>query len=209
MEVRRHMPLVIHPRVRKTLGIAVATCAAMVATNSPAVAAPPSPARCSTPPLTTPFAAFGDTGGYFPAPGGTFQTPADAAGWTLQHAAVTPGAGGADGSLTIDGGGSATSPLFCLDSTMPSLRFLAQELSPGDDLKVQVVIQLGNAHIPLTIARLADGTMPELAPVTPIGLATHLLPRWASLQVALRFTVPAGAGRWQIGDVFIDPYRTS
>ena len=40
--------------------------------------------------------------------------------------------GSGDGqSLTIAGGGSATSPYFCVDNTMTSLRFFAQQVGAG------------------------------------------------------------------------------
>ena len=123
------MPYVIHPRVRKLAGrLAATTCAAMFLSTGAAMAS------CPSQPVTQPFAQFGDTNSYFLAPGGSFEGNQWQNGWNLNNAQITQGnetyhvnGAGDNQSLTINGGGSASSPDFCLDSTMPSFRFFVQE----------------------------------------------------------------------------------
>jgi hypothetical protein len=216
VEVSSRMPLVIHPRVRKTAGrVAAMTCAAIFASTGAAFAstgaASPS---CQAQPVTTAFTAWGDGTNYFLAPGGSFEGTAEQVGWSLSNASLTPGnepfhVGGSSDvqSLTINKGGSATSPFFCLDSTMPDLRFFARETSHGSDLEVQAVVRIGHHQFDVPLASLADGSMPLWAPVRQIGLQGRLLPRWMRIPVALRFVVPDGQGSWQVDDVYVDPYR--
>src|SRR5690349_1865048 len=74
---------------------------------------------CPTHPVSPPFAQWGDANDYYLAAGGSFEGTADQVGWTLSGASLTSGNepffvnGSGDGqSLTIAGGGSATSPYF-------------------------------------------------------------------------------------------------
>lgn len=205
------LPLVIHPRVRKAAKrIAVMTSLAVFASTGAALAA------CPTPTVTTPFSQWGDTSSYFLVPGGSFAgTPAQV-GWSLSNATLTPGslpftitgAAGAQ-SLTINGSGSATSPYFCFDNTMSNLRFFARETAAGSDLKVQGLVRTWYGVIPVPIASLPDGSMASWGPVRQITIPSRLLPRWLSLQVAVRLVVPGAAGSWQVAGVYIDPYRTN
>ena len=68
------MPLVIHPRVRKTIGrIAALTCAAVFVSSGAAFAA-----QCPTQSAKQKFSKWGDSSSYFLLPGGSFEgTPAD------------------------------------------------------------------------------------------------------------------------------------
>ena len=73
------MPLVIHPRVRKTIGrIAALTCVAVFVSSGAAFAA-----QCPTQSAKQKFSKWGDSSSYFLVPGGSFEgTPAQV-GWTL------------------------------------------------------------------------------------------------------------------------------
>lgn len=203
------MPLVIHPRVRKTVGrVAVLTCAALFATTGAAFAS------CSIPQLSTPFAQFGDNNVYFSVPGGTFEGSAATVGWTLNNAELTAGGepfdvdGGSDDQvLTINAGGSATSPYFCLDKSMPDFRFLAQETAPGSDLQVQGLVQTPYGLMTVPVADIPDGSMTSWAPTQPISIQTAQLPSWLQIPVAVRFVVPGSSGSWQVDDVYVDPFR--
>jgi hypothetical protein len=205
------LPLVIHPRVRKAVKrIAVMTSLAVFASTGAALAA------CPAPSVTTPFSQWGDTSSYFLVPGGSFAgTPAQV-GWSLSNASLTAGsmpftttdAAGAQ-SLTINGAGSATSPYFCFDNTMSTLRFFARQTGAGSVLKVQGLIKTWHGVMPVTLAEVADGSMPAWAPVRQVDVPSRVLPRWATLQVALRLVVPSAAGSWQVAGVYIDPYRTN
>lgn len=202
------MPLVIHPRIRKTIGrVAALTCVAVFVSSGAAFAA-----QCPTQPTKQAFSKWGDSSRYFLVPGGSFEgTPAQV-GWTLAGATLTPGnepfhlnAVTDDQSLLIDGGGSATSPAFCVDSTMTSLRFLVRQTAPGSDLKVQAVVQTPRGPFVLTLADLADGSLSSWTPAQ-VTLASNRIPKGFSVSAALHFVVP-GSASWQIDDVYVDPYR--
>jgi hypothetical protein len=208
VEVSSLMPLVIHPRIRKAVGrVAALTCVAVFASTGAAFAS------CQTQSVSTPFAQFGDTSSYFLVPGGSFEGTAGQVGWSLSNAALTAGnepfhvAGASDDqSLTINGGGSATSPTFCVDSTMPDLRFFAREVTPGSELQVQAVFQLGHHQVAWPLAMLKDGSMPAWGPVRQIGLHVGMLPGFVHIPIQLRLVVPGGGG-WQVDDVYVDPFR--
>jgi hypothetical protein len=203
------MPLVIHPRVRKVAGrIAATTCVAVFVSTGAAFAA------CRPQPLTTPFAQWGDTSSYFLVPGGSFEGPPGQVAWSLSNARLTPGNepfhvnGSADSrSLTINSGGSGTSPSFCEDNTMPYLRFFARQTAPGSDLIVEAVSGLGRHQVVSSLAVLRDKSMPVWAPVQQIGLQVWSLPGMSRVPLTLRFVVPGGMGSWQIDDVYVDPFR--
>ena len=202
------MPLVIHPRVRKTIGrIAALTCAAVFVSSGAAFAA-----QCPTQTTKQKFTKWGDSSSYFLVPGGSFEgTPAQV-GWTLSNATLTAGnepfhinGWRDDQSLLIDGGGSATSPVFCVDSTMPSIRFFVRQTAPGSDLKVQGVVQTPSGPLAVTVADLPSGSHGWWTPVQ-INVDTSSIPAGDSIPAAMRFLVP-GSGSWQLDDVYVDPYR--
>lgn len=204
------MPLVIHPRVRKAAcRVAALSCVAMFASTGAALASP-----CGSAATSTPFSQFGDTSSYFLVPGGDFAGTTTRVGWTLNNATLTAsdspaaaGIGTENQSLLINGGGNATSPTFCLDSTMPSFRFLAKQTAAGGNLQVLGVVELGRWQITVPVTTIADGSMPAWAPVAKINLPTPLLGKWRKLPVMVRFQVPAGSAGWEIGGVYVDPYR--
>lgn len=173
-------------------------------------------AACPAPSVSAPFSQWGDTNSYFTIPGGSFEGTADQVGWTLSGASLTAGNepffvnGTGDGqSLTIAGGGRATSPFFCVDNTMGSLRFFAQQVSAGAGLRVQALVQNADGSVSTyPVAHLFDGSTPSWAPTEPIPGDTSSLSNDQTLMVALQFTVRASAASWQIDDVYVDPYRS-
>jgi hypothetical protein len=172
-------------------------------------------ASCPAPPVSTPFAQWGDNNNYFLTPGGSFEGTADQVGWTLSNATLTPGnepfdenGSGDSQSLTIAGGGSATSPYFCVDNTMGSLRFFAQQVSAGAGLRVQALVQGSGGVTTVPVAHLYDGAMSSWAPTAPITGDTSSLSDDQTVMVALQFTVRSSAASWQVDDVYVDPYRS-
>jgi hypothetical protein len=168
-------------------------------------------AACPAPPVSTPFAQWSDSNSYFAVPGGTFESAQP--GWTLSNAALSAGnepfsvnGSGDNQSLTIGGGGSATSPYFCVDATMSSLRLFADQVATGGDLQITALVQTSNGVANVAVGDLADGSMASWAPTQPItGNSSQL---GGSVMVALRFSVPASAASWTIDDVYVDPYRS-
>ena len=202
------VPLVIHPRVRKTIGrIAALTCVAVFVSSGAAFAA-----QCPTQSAKQKFSKWGDSSSYFLVPGGSFEgTPAQV-GWTLSGSTLVAGnepfyinSTSDDQSLLISGGGSATSPAFCVDSTMPSVRFFVRQTAPGSDLKIQGVVQPPRGPLSVTLADLPDGSLPSWTPLQ-ITVATNRIPKGYSVTAAVRFSAP-GSGSWQLDDVYVDPYR--
>jgi hypothetical protein len=204
------MSAVIHRRLRRAIfSVASVTCVAVFASTGVALAS------CPTQPVSTPFSQWGDSNDYFLVPGGSFEGTADQVGWTLSNASLTTGNEpfnvndpGDQQSVTINGGGSATSPFFCVDETMSGLRFFAQQVGAGTDLRVKALVQNPDGSVtPMSIADLADGSMPAWAPTNAIGASSHL-PAGSSLMLALRFRAPVSSGSWQIDDIYADPYRS-
>jgi hypothetical protein len=207
---RFSLPLVIHPRVRTSLGLVLGvTCGVFFAGAGAASAS------CSPQTLSSPFSQWGDTNSYFLVPGGSFEGTADQVGWTLDDATLTAGNEpfnvddpSDDQSLTIDAGGSATSPYFCVDNTMSDLRMFAQQVSSGSDLQVRALVQTSDGVTAIPLAGLADGSMPDWAPTQPITGDTAGIPDGASVMAALQFSVPGSDGAWELDDVYVDPWRS-
>ena len=204
------MSAVIHRRLRRAIFSAASlTCVALFASTGVALAS------CPTQPVSTPFSQWGDSNDYFLVPGGSFEGTADQLGWTLSNASLTTGNEpfnvndpGDQQSLTINGGGIATSPYFCVDETMSGLRFFAAQVSAGTDLRVRALVQNPDGSVTVVpIADLADGSMPAWAPTDALG-GSGRLPDGSSIMVALRFRAPVSSGSWQIDDIFVDPYRS-
>jgi hypothetical protein len=201
--------VVIRPRLRRAIFTVTAlTCVAVFASTGVALAS------CPTQPVSNPFSQWGDSNDYFMVPGGSFEGTADQVGWTLSNASLTSGNEpfnvndpGDQQSLTINGGGSATSPFFCVDDTMSNLRFFAQQAGAGTDLRVRALIQNPNGSVTgVRLADLADGSMPAWAPTDPLGGSSP--PAGSTMMVALRFRAPVSSGSWQIDDIYVDPYRS-
>jgi hypothetical protein len=203
------VPVVIYSRVRKAVvAVAALTCIGVFASTGVALAS------CPSPPVSNPFSQWSDSNDYFLVPGGSFEDTADQVGWSLTNASLTAGnepfnVNSADDaqSLTINAGGTAISPYFCVDDSMSSLRFFAQQVAAGSDLRVRALVQTPNGVSVVPVADLADGSMPSWAPTDALGNGATL-PSGSSLMVALRFRVPASSGSWQIDDIYVDPYRS-
>jgi hypothetical protein len=175
-------------------------------------------AACTTQSTSKPFSEWGDTNSYFLASGGDFEgglltdwAPV-AAGLTAGNEPFYVHSTSDRTSVTLLGGGSVISPPFCVDSTMPYFRFFAHQSARGSDLKVTLVLLNGTdvlgSQTP-TVADLADGSTPTWAPTAPLKLTYGLaVPPGQTLTAELLIQAGIGLGRWQIDDVYVDPYRT-
>jgi hypothetical protein len=208
MEVQP-LPALVHSRLRAA-AIRVAVLACLGLLSLPAAAF----ASCPASTLSAPFSQWGDNNSYFLIPGGSFEGTDDQVGWSLSGASLTPGNepfyvnDPSDvQSLTIAGGGTATSPYFCIDNTMQSLRLFAQQASAGGDLQVNALVQTWHGVKTVSLADLTDGSMSTWAPTAVIPRASGI-PNWQTVNVALQFSVPASAASWQIDDVYVDPFRS-
>ncbi len=171
---------------------------------------------CPTQTLSTPFTPWMDYASYTPLRGADFES--STAGWALSGgASVTAGsesfqvAGPGDvASLSIPGGGSATSPTICVGLEHPTMRFFAKRNSGGllglSTMRVDVLFEnnLGLvSSLPIGVVLPSNTWQPTL-PMTVIANLLPLLPGERT-PVAFRFT-PLLNGDWSIDDVFVDPY---
>jgi hypothetical protein len=169
---------------------------------------------CTDPALANHLAAFGDSRDYFVAPGGSFETDATA-GWQFAGGAKIAGGnepfnvlGAGTASLDVPAGGSATSPVFCVDLNYPTFRFLAVQQQQAADagLQVDVIypeIAKGNVHMAAAYKPLSAWTLMKDVKLDPQRAGKK--PGWR--KVALRFRVPSTkkGGDWKVDNVLVDP----
>jgi hypothetical protein len=196
---------ITNPARRRTMTRRIASVLALAPLAT--VAAPAIANACTLAPATIshPFAQYGDTADYTLIPGGTFQTATS--GWTLDHAAIAPGEGPvtlttpADApALAVTPGGTATTPVLCVDQTMPTFRFMARG---SGTLTVSLRWRVGGQPQIRTIATLTGNGSWTPAPVLPLATAVPLTGLGASQAVQIVLT--AAGGTWQIDDVYADP----
>jgi len=207
------MPFFLHQRVARRFGRLLAlTAAATLAI--PAVA---SAASCPAQPTTTPFTQWGDTGSYFPVPGGNFEAPLWTSGWTVINGERTSGnepfyVGSSSDShaLTLQGGGVAISPAFCVDASMPYFRFFAHALGPNGALQVRLVVQTAGSTIDIPFTQFDDvaaASMGSWAPTAQLNLADGAALANGKLGLGRLVFNVAGYSSWQIDDIYVDPFR--
>jgi hypothetical protein len=159
---------------------------------------------CGNRVLTQPFAPWGDSSTYFPAPGGSFE--GGAAGWTLADGAklVSGGApfiaGSTGTSLALPAGASATAPAVCVDLGSPTLRFFAK----GSSSLVLVQVMIGRIPLPIGVLTPGGSWQPSPAYAYLTNVVSALTPT-GTTSVTFRFTTLSGSA--QIDDVLVDPYR--
>jgi hypothetical protein len=219
------MRFALHPRVARRIGrfaalMTVAALAIPAAASAAAHAtahATASAASCPAQATTTPFTQWGDTGSYFLVPGANFEAPLSSSGWTVIDGERTLGnepfyvGSSTDSySLTLGRRGVAISPAFCVDDSMPYMRFFAQALGMNGDLQVRLVVQTASGRVDIPFSQVADlaaGSMPSWAPTPQLKLTND--PALANGQTGIGRLVldVAGSSSWQIDDIYVDPFR--
>jgi hypothetical protein len=180
----------------------------------PTVASTPASPTASCPSVTSSplLTSLGDSANYSPVQESTFEGAV--ADWSLNNAAVvsdnepwTVISSTDSNALQIGAGGSATSPTFCVDSTLPSFRFFAQSLGSGyhSGLNVLAKFTLANGYsgtIPVTALNSGDYSSWQVSPSLPLGSVLQ-----PGQTVTVQFVFAAGSGSaWEIDDVLLDPY---
>ncbi len=183
----------------------LARAAALAAALAAVLPASASAADCPPQPTTKPFAALGDQGDYFLAPGGDFEGTVS---WSLgPGAAVRTAEKPVDlaGNRVLDlgPGASATSPALCVDDLTPHLRLGARASDDDDRLRLEAVdAETGVAVRLTTISGDAfEGrwaVTPEVPLAAPLGVVA-----FAPRSVRLRLT--AASGRWMADAIYVDP----
>jgi hypothetical protein len=163
------------------------------------------------------FSPWGDQRHYVLAPDGGFE--AGASGWQLNRgAAVVEGNesyylnDAADSkSLSLPAGSSAVSPPVCMSIDTPSFRLVARNTGdPSARLRVEASYKLLGLVRTRTVGTLQAGSAwaPTQSVSTVLTLSTivgTLIPS----AIEIRFTPLDASGRWQVDDVYIDPFRRS
>ena len=180
-----------------------------VALGAVLTAAPQAGAKECAPGAKQTFAQFGDANFYTLLPNGGFESGRSL--WTTTgSAAVVTGnesfglAGTGTSSLRLPPGSSATSPVFCIQSSTPTMRFV-QRLSSGGSGTLRLDAVIGG--VPLGLGTVsASSTSWTPSPIVSLWVAAMapLAPQGA---LDIQFRVTATAGTWQIDDVYLDPLK--
>jgi hypothetical protein len=163
------------------------------------------------------FSPWGDQRNYVLGPDGGFE--AGGSGWQLNRGgAVVEGNesyylrdAGDSKSLSLPAGSSAVSPPVCMAIDTPSFRLVARNSGdPSSQLRVEAVYKLLGLIRTKTAGTLRAGSTwaPTQSVSTVLTLSTivgTLIPS----AIEIRFTPLDSSGRWQVDDVYIDPFRRS
>jgi hypothetical protein len=169
---------------------------------------------CSYPGAAPVFAPWGDQHDYALAPEGGFE--AGGKGWSLRGgAAVVAGNesyqlnGSADSnSLALPAGSSATSPPVCMSIDTPLIRFMVRNTGdPSSRIRVEATYSLLGLVRTNVVNSVSAGSSwePTKQMSTVLGLSTivgTILP--SAIQV--RITPLDSTGRWQVDDLYVDPF---
>jgi hypothetical protein len=190
---------------RKLSRIRLLTSAALAVTALAALPAGASAADCPVAPTTQAFGQYGDANQYFLAPGGAFESfdTWTKRGWpTLISGIDLLGLSPESRSADFDDGEGVTSVSFCVDSTMPHLRFAARHLRGGQlDVTVRTTV---NGSTDASSGSIAPDDHRAWSPSRYVDLKTREIPVGQSGTATVQFR---SQGDWQIDDVYIDPYR--
>jgi hypothetical protein len=186
--------------------------------DAPAAA---SPTSCAAEPTTKAFAALGDTADYALAPGGDFEGRAEA--WDLSDASVVPGnetVGILRGTRSLmigvrgDRSAAAYTPNICVDPSKPTFRFLFRSLRSGTSVVTTLRFQSkDDPRLTVEVDSASNAVTDQgWAAAEPNALATkitgQLINDVGNVQIGFRPVESSGeAGRAQIDNVMIDPYR--
>jgi len=189
--------------------LAALPAAASARPASPPHATASTAAECSPPATFAALAAFGDPRSYFVAPGGDFETP----GWSLEDGATLSAGSGplnlgpALASLQLPPGGSATSPVFCVDVDYPVMRFFSAQHAPKTSSKLNVEV----IYPALGTSNPKAATVSKGAPAWELSRDVLLRPDhvdradgWRQVQVRFE-AAKSSAGDWRVDDVLVDP----
>jgi hypothetical protein len=213
------MPFIIDGRRGGRLIAAVAAALALTATpalagtaTTPTLSAAPG----CTQPTTQAFLFANDKKDYVLAPGGNVE--GSLAGWSLTGGAAAV-AGGAPAvtaasagtkSLLIPSGGSVTSAPMCVAAHSPFFRLQARNTGLPGTLKVEVLYLDGPKFTGERETGMLTGGA-TWAPTNRISLSQGIMgvngSSTSQATVAFRFTPVGTGGRWQVDNLYVDPYR--
>jgi hypothetical protein len=185
------------------------TALVLAAGATPALAGTTACSGATTSPI---FSAWGDVAAYAPFQGAGFESGASGWSWGGKASIVSGDDGllvGASGShaVSIPAGGFAKSPWLCVDSTMPSMRFMVRRVSGTGSLVVLGTLA-GKSGLPLTTVATVTGSG-AWQPSDVVYFPSSLTSLVASGGLNAQFQFVADAGTvYRIDDVYMDPYKT-
>ena len=173
------------------------------------------PGACVNQPESHPFAQWGDNSNYTPVPGGSFESGSFP--WVLTGGAATTsgnesfhvGSSSDSRSLALPAGSTATSPASCTDIYHPTLRmFVRNTGASASYLTVQALYpgllgSVNTANIGSLSGTGSWAPSPQMSLLLSNVLATLSLNQTA---IAFRFAPADSLGRWQVDDVYLDPF---
>jgi hypothetical protein len=162
------------------------------------------------------FAQWGDYASYYLAQNGGLEN--GSTGWTLSGGSVVAGNQpffrSGTHSLSLPSGSSALSPAVCLGPKDLYVRMFATD-SRGSDSGLRVrVVWYGLLNKVLGITDVATYTPGGAwAPSDKLGssggLQVPLIPLLGSTSARIELTPLGGGSRWQIDDLYVDPWVTA
>lgn len=199
------------------LCVTVAISAAMLLVILAPVNAGASASTCEARIVSQPFISWADPRYYFLMPGGDLESSAS---W-----AFSGGARLVDGnepfyvhsaddrrSLFLPSGGSARGASMCVDSDEPTMRFFARNTgSPLSTLAVEARIRttvLGvtaTTSLPLGVV-LGTQQVWQPSPSVMFKLSANQM-LGGTTTVDFRFAAIGLGGKWQVDDVYVDPFK--
>jgi hypothetical protein len=163
-------------------------------------------AGCGDTTTTNAFQQWGDLADYFLAPQGDFSSSDR---WTMNDDARVE-----DNALTLQDGGEALSPVLCVTPDRPTIRFFARNDggAANSQLEVSVLYEGADGHVKrLKVAKLraGDDWQPAIAiPIYVNTVASFAPDGTAPVVIQLRATgVKSKLGRWQVDDLYVDPWK--
>jgi hypothetical protein len=161
------------------------------------------------------FAPWGDTADYVPAPQGDVE---DISAWDVDNdvSLVDQNAPFSHGShsILLSEGGEAVSPVMCVSTSHPTIRFFAANTgSPDSTLEVEVIYEDLNGHRKkLKIARLRGSQDWRPTLVVPIHVNRLAAASEDGLTaVAFKFKakdVKSKGRGWMLDDLYVDPWKS-
>jgi hypothetical protein len=168
---------------------------------------------------TQPFGQFGDTHSYVPMPGGTFE-PGSISWFMAGGARVISGnetynvSGKGGYSLSLPAGSSATSPAACTGIDHPSARmFVRNTGSSSSRLNVWATYPpvLGLLPDRVYLGQISGSAAWQPSSYIVMGLLNNTIGslNLGETTVSLTFAPADSSGKWQIDDVYLDPFCRS
>jgi len=171
---------------------------------------------CAAVRTSTPFAAWGDTHSYFVMPGGGFES--GASGWVLAGgSAVVSGnetsfvnAATDTHSLAMPTGAVAVSPTQCVGMGENTIRlFVKNSGVASSDLHIQAFVQNPLTGLVLSTGFDIKGTAGASGwkPTSQLLIPNLLGGVLGTQNLTLVFSTTGAAAKWNIDDVFVDPFK--